>query len=244
MVLQFPVMASIDLLGDRLRYFRNARSLLQQQVAEQLGVRRATVSQWERGAAEPPLRRLVALAALYAIKLDDLVCVDMPSAFAEPQAVIRPMSEAGLKSLPAPKLPDHLDMQRDVPVFGSTFYNPVEGAFQLDAVPIDYVRCPPGLVSARDVYAIYVAGDSMEPKYHAGDLVFVHPGRPPRIGDAVVVQLRGPDNSIQALTGTLRKRMEQHVELQKYTPPTAVLLDKKKILIMHRILTNNELFGL
>ena len=68
-----------------------------------------------------------------------------------------------------------------------------EGAFQLESGPIDYVARPVALLEARDIYAIYVEGTSMEPEHRPGDLRFVHPHKPARFGDSVIVQMQSED---------------------------------------------------
>lgn len=135
-------------------------------------------------------------------------------------------------------------MPLDVPVLGVVAGNHVHGAFQLEAAVIDYVRRAPGLFGAKNVYALYVQGDSMAPMFKAGDLLFVHPDRPARIGDSVVVQFKKGENQYsEAMLGILYKRNPKTVELQKLNPPAIVDIDAKTVEFVHRILTMGELFG-
>ncbi len=53
-------------LPDRIRYLRERLGLTQAELAERIGVRDATVSDWERGTAKPRTRSLRALAELTA----------------------------------------------------------------------------------------------------------------------------------------------------------------------------------
>lgn len=235
-------MAIFGILGMNLKHFRKERGWTQQQVADWLGINRVSVTQWEKGDAEPPLKRLKALAALYDVTIDELTSLKDASAFAEPQAQLRLPANMRAANVPVPA---RHALPHDVPVLGTAAGSHAEGAFQLDSAPIDYVRRPPGLVNARDIYALYIVGDSMEPKYSAGDLVFVHPGRPARIGDAVVVQfVRGAQSDVQAMVAALHKHAGTEVELQKYNPPAIISLTGCEVHAIHRILTNNDLFGL
>src|SRR3546814_4605937 len=59
---------------------------------------------------------------------------------------------------------------------------------------VGYARRPPSIDSNRKSYALYITGESMEPRYRAGDLVYVDPRRAPSIGDDVIVQLVGEVN--------------------------------------------------
>lgn len=142
------------------------------------------------------------------------------------------------------ELPARQSMPADVPVLGTAAGSLIGGAFQFEGGVIDYVRRPPALSSARDVYALYVEGSSMEPLFSPGGLVFVHPHKPPRIGDSVVVQMRnGEHDAIQASIGFLRARTPDHVVLGKLNPLADVKLNRTLVLAVHRVLDMNELFG-
>jgi transcriptional regulator with XRE-family HTH domain len=53
--------------------------------------------------------------------------------------------------------------------------------------PIGYTPRPANLTGVRDAYAIYMVGDSMEPRYEQGWLLYVNPFKPPTRGRDVVV---------------------------------------------------------
>lgn len=149
------------------------------------------------------------------------------------------MKQAGVEP------PSMYSMPKDVPVLGSTACNHTLGAFKLEARAIDYVRRPLGLFGSNDVYGLYMEGNSMEPKFFIGDLVFVHPRRPARIGAAVVVQFIKEDGDYpQAMIGVLYRRTADNVELQKYNPPAIIKIPAKNVQLIHCILTNNELYDI
>jgi phage repressor protein C with HTH and peptisase S24 domain len=139
--------------------------------------------------------------------------------------------------------PNRHEMPLDVPVLG-TAAGSVEGAFQFEGGVIDYVRRPPALLTARDIYAIYVEGSSMEPEHRPGDLRFINPHKPPRLGDSVVVQLKnGEDGSYEAMIGHLVRRTGDEVVLGKLNPPSEVALESHRIAAIHKLLDMNDLFG-
>lgn len=74
-----------------------------------------------------------------------------------------------------------------LPVYGAA-----QGGLGFDITdvsePIDMIDCPPQLEDANNAYAVYVAGESMSPRFTTGERLLVHPGRPPVSGDYVVVQ--------------------------------------------------------
>jgi len=158
---------------------------------------------------------------------------------------ITPMETGYLKAAAAAPSINRSEMPANVPVMGTAAGSLLSGAFQLQGGVIDYVRRPPALSGARDIYALYVEGSSMEPRYFPGELVYVNPHKPPRIGDTVIVQEgNGDASNISASIGVLHKRANGVVILRKYNPPNAEFnIDQTRISAIHRVLTPNELFG-
>jgi len=60
-------------LGRLLANKRQAKALTQEQLAERLGVEQETISRFERGATLPPLARLLEIADVLGVALDELV---------------------------------------------------------------------------------------------------------------------------------------------------------------------------
>jgi len=154
-------------------------------------------------------------------------------------------ASADLTPQPASFLPEAATkMPRNIPILG-TAAGSLVGAFQVDcSTPIDYVRRPPGLEGARDIYALYVVGNSMSPRFEEGELIYVSERRPARIGDYVVVQTKDAlDGSISAYCKRLRKRTTDFILVEQYNPATSFTLPTSEIKAIHRVLTMNELFG-
>lgn len=141
-------------------------------------------------------------------------------------------------------IPAIAQLPRDVRVLG-TAAGGEDGSFELSGQEIDFVRRPPGIAAARDVYAVYVVNDSMSPRFEAGDLVYVHPGRPPAIGDYVVVQLRESEHGAhRALIKRLVKRTAGVLHLEQFNPAKRKEIPMRQVQAIHRILTPNDLFGI
>ena len=66
---------------------------------------------------------------------------------------------------------------------------PIRKCFSND--PIGYTPRPANLSGVREAYAIYMVGDSMEPRYEQSWLLHVNPFKPPTRGRDVVVYKRG-----------------------------------------------------
>ncbi|MEC9345036.1 MAG: S24 family peptidase [Pseudomonadota bacterium] len=144
----------------------------------------------------------------------------------------------------APLVPARAEMALDVPVLG-TAAGSLDGAFQLDiGAPIDRVRRPPGIATAVDIYALYVVGDSMSPRFEDGELIYVSGRRPVRPGDYVVVQVKTDDDRIEAFCKKLRRRDQDRLTLQQFNPETAFDVPVARVTAVHKVLSLNDLFGL
>lgn len=111
---------------------------------------------------------------------------------------------------------------RDLPVFGSAQGGP--DGMRLDYEPVEWMRRPQALEGVVDAFAFYVVGDSMEPRFRHGERLLVHPKRPPRPGEDVLLILRdeapeaaGSERS--AMVKTLVRRAPHAVTVSQYNPP-------------------------
>lgn len=135
---------------------------------------------------------------------------------------------------------------RDLPVFGTAAGSLASnGAFQLTTGPVDWVRRPPALANVRDAYALYVEGTSMSPKYEPGDLIFVHPGRPARLGDPIVLQVQDNEHApSRTYIKILSKRTGETVSCNQFNPVATIDFKANTVALIHRVLSTNELWGL
>ena len=74
-------------------------------------------------------------------------------------------------------------------------------AMFLEDGPIGYTSRPSNLSGVRAAYAIYMVGDSMEPRYEPGWLLHVNPFKPPTRGRDVVVYKQGQAVLIKQFLG-------------------------------------------
>lgn len=60
-------------VGQRLKMRRNELNLKQEYVAEELGITRQTISNWENGRSYPDIERIIRLSEIYGLSLDELL---------------------------------------------------------------------------------------------------------------------------------------------------------------------------
>lgn len=158
---------------------------------------------------------------------------------------------------PAP-MPDRTPSlwPRDVPIVGGSLAAPmhiIEGGEELfieqteldfGADP-DFAKRPPSFATNRSIYCVYVWGTSMEPRYDAGDPIYVDPRRPPVVGDDVVVQLRESEGDDQRIVCALIKRLVRRnattLELEQYNPHGRFTIRTDRVAALHRVVPRREL---
>lgn len=147
-------------------------------------------------------------------------------------------------AISAEKFPYRNSMPLDVPVLGTAAGSHDRGAFQMEGGVVDYARRPETLMTAKDIYALYVEGSSMEPRYFPGDLIYINPNKPARSGDVVVVQSKLEEYAhIEATLGVYIKKTDGNIVIQKYNPPAEIVVKSSPATIIHRVLTMNEIYG-
>jgi len=142
--------------------------------------------------------------------------------------------------IPAPSIDG---WPRDLPVSGT---NPAgeNGAMSVTEEPVEFVRRPPGLQSVPDAYGFYVLDDTMAPRYPSGELCLVHPHRPPRPGDDVVIRLNTAEG--EAPIAYLRRFLGQTVDeivCSQFDPPRETAFPRDKVVSVHKVMPLHELLG-
>ena len=142
------------------------------------------------------------------------------------------------------EVPGPASFPRDVPVRGIAVGGD-EGHFAFNGEVVDYARRPPGISGAKNVFAIYVRGSSMAPRFEEGELLFVHPDRPPLPGCDVLLELKADEGEAgQCFVKRLVRRGPSKLTLAQFNPPRDdIEVPLAQVRGLFRILTPSELFG-
>ena len=112
-----------------------------------------------------------------------------------------------------------------------------DGEFILNGNRIVDVLAPPSLQGVPDAYAVYVVGDSMEPRYFAGEAVFVNPRLPVRRGDFVVAQIAVEDGEPpHAYIKRFVARDARTLRLEQFHPKKTLEFPVGRVISVHRII--------
>lgn len=109
--------------------------------------------------------------------------------------------------------------ERDFPVFASAMGG--DGEMIVAYEPIEYVKRPSILEGVPGAFAMYVVGESMEPRYEPGDMLLVHPKRQPIAGDDIlIVKHDGETREHAASVKRLVKAHPDRYRVKQYNPPS------------------------
>lgn len=242
-------------LGTVIKQAREARGFTQGKIAAEFGITRNAVTAWEKGGG-PQRDRMPRLAEMLGIDLEaalkgDLVLLDRPQHESAPQ-VVEAAAAQPQPNVIVPPEPETIDTNvfkgpRNVPVYGTGSGGDGKGDFTLNGQIIDHAPRPPGIANRKDVYVVYLVGDSVSPAYEEGSPIYVDPHRRPAPRDYVFVELRGEieGEAGQALVKRFVRRGGGKLYLEQHNPPGPVdPINEADVVRVHRVIPWTELLGL
>jgi len=124
---------------------------------------------------------------------------------------------------------------RDLPVMGAV-KGGAEGFYFNEGEAKEIVVRPPGLAGVSNAFALYVDGESMEPRYYAGEMLYVNPNRPVTRGCFVAVEMTDGQGLIKQFV----RRNDEHLVLVQFNPPKEIRLPIDRVKRIYRITGSGE----
>jgi len=245
---EYPsIMEEIEFLKTRLATLIDSRGTNPSAVSVAIGKNKAYLRQVIIGKGGMPSASALADIAR---ELDTTVDYLLGRASSTSQ----PASEVSFHPVPSHEFQS--DMQ-GIPVVATGYCDDLifdvvgNGAIEIERMQLEVdhvvrlIERPAALRDARDAYAIYFHGSSMEPRFFQGEFGIVDPRRPPSPGDFVVVQLNDGQSSdvITVLVKRLVKIGAAWAELEQYNPPAVFRVPRQRITRMQRIYFPHELLS-
>ena len=168
----------------------------QADLARYLGLPPSAISRMLGGARQMKLLEAVQTAAFLGVSQDELLRHAGDGSPAPPTD--SPPRRGRPPRQPSPLLPVH---RHDAMPIRSAARGGGEQQMFTEDGPIGYTPRPANLAGVRSAYAIYMVGDSMEPRYEQGWLLHVNPFKPPTRGRDVVVYKKGQAVLIKQFIG-------------------------------------------
>jgi phage repressor protein C with HTH and peptisase S24 domain len=197
----------------------------QADLARHLGLAPSAVSRLVKGERQIKALEAVQIAAFLGIPPDEVLrhAEGAPPPATEPARRGRP-PRSGAAPAAAPHRGDL------VPIRSAGRGGGDQEMFLQDG-PIGYTPRPANLGGVRDAYAIYMVGDSMEPRYEQGWLLHVNPFKPPTRGRDVVVYKRGQAVLIKQFVGW----QGDSLVLRQLNPEQTIRIPRADIVECHLI---------
>ena len=189
-------------MSNRIKEFREARGLSQDKLAELAQTTRSQIVKLERGERRLTVDWMRRLAPVLNCLPADLM------AQMDARPPLPAGSEAARAGAPEP------DDRRDLLAVRSGARGGIDQEMFLTDGPLDYVPRPAYLRNVRSAYALYMIGESMDPRYRHGQLIHVNPSRPISPGDGVAVTKK---NSA-VLVKEFVRRTATGILLREYRP--------------------------
>jgi phage repressor protein C with HTH and peptisase S24 domain len=101
---------------------------------------------------------------------------------------------------------------------------------------VGYTPRPANLSGVRSAYAIYMVGDSMEPRYEQGWLLHINPFKPPKRGRDVVVRKQGDIVLIKQFVGWDGDTLV----LRQLNPPDTLRIPRAEVLECHLVVGTDQ----
>lgn len=124
----------------------------------------------------------------------------------------------------------------DLPMMGRAIGGE-DGMVELNGTVLDRVPRPHQLKDVPDAYGVYMNGESMLPKYEAGQALYIHPHRSPRVGNFVVIELEDH----RAFVKQLVKREATSITVRQFNPDRTFEIPLNQVINLHRIVSSDEI---
>lgn len=184
-------------IGDRIRELRTDLGLLQNEVAESIGVTKQTLYKYEKNIiTNIPSDKIQALAKTFRTT---------------PAYLMGWEDKDGNTVTEKPLHEDNTVTAVRIPVYGR-----VAAGIPMDAIEdvIDYEDIPADLAKGGEYFALQIKGDSMKPRMFDGDVVIVRKQSDADTGDTIIALINGND----ACCKRLRKYYDGAIDLISTNP--------------------------
>lgn len=177
-------MASTIAFPAMVKELRLNKNLTMEQLAEELGKTKSTISKWEKGTRSPKIYEIEEIAKFFGVEPKKMMFGDNSTPIA-PQVDLIPSTLQKITSTSSQlehkrqlNVLDYAETQLEqqntvTDLFSYNYYDHAASAGTgqyLNDVQVETIELP---VDYDADFVIPVYGDSMEPEYHSGDYVFV-----------------------------------------------------------------------
>jgi len=200
---------------DRIRkILETTTGLTQKGLAERMGLNPAAVNRMLYGRRNIMAEEIPMIEDYLGVRLD-LSASAAPINIEDRHEQDVPSARRGFSNTPAVPWSYSTEGGSKVPVYGIA-----SGEFQKKPVfsvgnVVDWVLRHPAQSGIGNAFAIYVFSNTMEPRYFQGELIYIHPGRPPEMNRDCVIEMKNGDVHIVRFLN----QNEDKIRIAQFNPP-------------------------
>lgn len=209
-------------LHDKIReILENTPGLTQKGLAERMDLNPAAVNRMLYGERKIKADEIPLIEDYLGVRLD----LSAPSNFEYPQ---KGSGRHGVSDVPAAGI---APLSKPVPVYGYAAGSLAKGLNLANGDIVDWVTRHPAQFGIPDAFAIYVFSDSMEPRYFRGELVYVHPGRPPEMNRDCIIEMKNGDAYIKRYL----RQTDDKIRVAQFNPPEEKEIRKEDVKAIYAV---------
>ena len=216
-------------IHDKIRkILETTPGLTQKGLAERMGLDPAAVNRMLYGQRNIMAEEIPLIEEYLGVRLD-LSAPAVPANIEYRQDASPRPRRRGLSDVPPQPLPSA--PENIVPVYGYAAGSLQKGLNLSNGDVVDWVTRHPAQFGIRDAFAIYVFSDSMEPRYFRGELVYIHPGRPPEMNRDCIIEMKNGDAYIKRFL----RQSEEKIRVAQFNPPEEKEIPKSEIKAIYAV---------
>jgi phage repressor protein C with HTH and peptisase S24 domain len=128
-----------------------------------------------------------------------------------------------------------------LPVYGASI-DGGRGRIDLSKGVVERVPAPLTLGEVPGSYAVFVVGDTMEPRYYAGEIAYIHPAKPVKPGNFVFIQVARDARGMQ-FDGYIKQLVsisDEEVICEQLKPRERIIFPREHVRTIHRIVLSGD----
>ncbi|MGD9650295.1 MAG: XRE family transcriptional regulator [Dongiaceae bacterium] len=220
---------------NRIRDIRLGLDLTMQELADRIGTSKAQIDKLEKGERRLTVDWMRRIAAGLGCDISELLPETAQNTTALPEKSI---------SIPPHLLAEKTDFSplskqfsRDLPVLGAA-KGGKEGFFLSNGDIHEMIERPSSLNGVKNAFAVYVNGESMEPRFFPGEVLYINPNRPLSKNCFVVVELKDG----QGLVKQYLKEEGAALILKQFNPAQEITIPRNRVKSIYRVIGVQEYF--
>ena len=188
-------------IGTRIRHRRTHLNLSQEALAKRVNSQQQSVARWEIGENAPRRHTIRLLAEALEVSV---IWLEFGGAQDPGENWSGPTAQ--LAAAPPETHPSKVAQPGGSPIYLCATEDSLTLAIN-SGEEIETGIPPARYKSAPHIYGLYLPDDRLAPRFRAGELIWLHPQRPPKIGDeTLAIPLNAKPTNISAVLGTLLHR--------------------------------------